>query len=156
MRTKYTKETLREIVKESTNMIQVLNRLGLRETGGNHSHISKIVRYYDLDISHFGSRSNKGRPALNKHTKESFVKEVLCENGKGWKGQGIKKKLIEFKLKEDICEICGIVAEWNGKPLSLQLDHINGDHFDNRLENLQIVCPNCHTQLETFSCKTPR
>ena len=60
---------------------------------------------------------------------------------------------IKEGLKEDKCEICGCSNEWNGKPLILQLDHINGNHSDNRLENLRIVCPNCHSQTETFSNK---
>lgn len=57
----------------------------------------------------------------------------------------IKGKLIREGLKENKCEICGLINEWNGKPLVLQLHHINGNHTDNRLENLQILCPNCHS-----------
>ena len=61
--------------------------------------------------------------------------------------------MIAENLKQDICEICGQTNLWNGKPLVLQLDHINGNHYDNRLENLRIVCPNCHTQTDTFGSK---
>ena len=62
----------------------------------------------------------------------------------------IKGKLIREGLKENKCEICGLINEWNGKPLVLQLHHINGNHTDNRLENLQILCPNCHSQTDTY------
>ena len=65
----------------------------------------------------------------------------------------LKKRLIQEGIKKDICEICGCSNIWNNIPLTLQLDHINGNHYDNRLENLRIVCPNCHSQTETFSNK---
>jgi hypothetical protein len=62
----------------------------------------------------------------------------------------LKRRLLREGLKEPRCELCGI-AEWQGKPLSLALHHINGDGRDNRLENLQLLCPNCHSQTENFA-----
>lgn len=70
-------------------------------------------------------------------------------------GSRIKKRLIE-KGWAEVCSECGIGPEWNGKPLTLQLDHINGISNDNRLENLRFLCPNCHTQTETYSNKRLR
>jgi ribosomal protein S14 len=61
----------------------------------------------------------------------------------------IRTRLIQEGYKENKCEECGI-NEWNGKTLVLELDHRNGDHDDNKLENLQILCPNCHSQTPTF------
>lgn len=61
----------------------------------------------------------------------------------------LKERLVEEGLKEDRCEICGI-TEWLGKPLSMALHHLNGDGKDNRLENLQFLCPNCHAQTDTY------
>lgn len=78
------------------------------------------------------------------------LEEILVENS-SYKSQDLKRRLITAGLKEDICEICGQHNVWNGKPLVLQLDHINGNHYDNRLENLRVVCPNCHTQTDTFA-----
>jgi hypothetical protein len=61
----------------------------------------------------------------------------------------LKIRLLEEGIKKNECEVCGI-SEWLGKPLVIQLDHINGIPSDHRLENLQMVCPNCHSQTETF------
>lgn len=62
----------------------------------------------------------------------------------------VKRALLRERLKDDRCELCGI-SEWQGKPLSLALHHVNGDGRDNRLENLQLLCPNCHSQTENFA-----
>ena len=88
---------------------------------------------------------------FDKDTKESFIEKVLVIDGPEWTGRQIKDKLFEFKLKDDICEICGLGPVWNGKELSLELDHTNGNHIDNMAENLRIVCPNCHSQLKNFN-----
>lgn len=61
----------------------------------------------------------------------------------------LKQRLLGAGLKENRCEACGIV-EWQGKPLSMELHHVNGDGADNRLENLQLLCGNCHSQTENW------
>lgn len=67
----------------------------------------------------------------------------------------LKRRLIKLGLKEDRCELCGL-SRWRGAPLSLALHHVNGDGQDNRLENLQLVCPNCHSQTENFAGRNVR
>jgi 5-methylcytosine-specific restriction endonuclease McrA len=67
----------------------------------------------------------------------------------------LKRRLIKLGLKADRCEICGISA-WRGAPLSLALHHVNGDGRDNRLENLQLLCPNCHSQTDNFAGRNVR
>ena len=67
-------------------------------------------------------------------------------------GKNIKRRLRNLN-RPYVCEICGQHPEWNGKELVLQVDHINGNHLDNRLENLRFVCPNCHSQTKTFAGK---
>lgn len=156
-RTKYTKEVLEPIVRDSISMREVLLKLNLKVTGGNRSHITMRIKNAGISTEHFlGQGWSKGIAPPCAHTKETFTKEVLCKDGKGWKGSGIKLKLYEYNLKEEFCEICGQGPNWNGKKLTLQLDHINGDHFDNSIDNLRIVCPNCHTQTETFGTKNIR
>jgi len=77
--------------------------------------------------------------------------ELLVENGQAGKAQRIKARLLKEGLIKDRCEICGLGPEWQGQQLVLPLDHRNGNRRDWRLENLRVLCPNCHTQTATFS-----
>lgn len=84
------------------------------------------------------------------HEKKLFVKKQSTK-----KNIKLKDRLIRDGIKEYRCEICGI-NEWQGKPIVLQLHHINGNHKDNKLENLQLLCPNCHSQTENYCSKNRR
>jgi hypothetical protein len=64
--------------------------------------------------------------------------------------RNLKTRVLRAGLKQNRCENCGI-EEWRGRPLSLALHHVNGDGRDNRLENLQLLCPNCHSQTDNFA-----
>jgi len=75
--------------------------------------------------------------------------EDVLSNGRRRSRQHVKVRLLGAGLKEPRCERCGL-ADWRGEPLSLELHHINGDGLDNRLENLQLLCPNCHSQTDTW------
>jgi 5-methylcytosine-specific restriction endonuclease McrA len=75
--------------------------------------------------------------------------DALLVNGKKRGRYWLKARLIEEGLKEERCEACGI-TNWLGKPLAMQLHHVNGDGHDNRLENLELLCPNCHSQTDTY------
>ena len=91
--------------------------------------------------------------SYKKFSKDEFISYVLCENGSRWNGNKIKESMFEFGMKEEICEECGQEPSWNGKTLSLQLHHIDGNRYNNNIENIKIICPNCHTQTETFAKK---
>jgi hypothetical protein len=77
------------------------------------------------------------------------IEELLVVGRKSTSRTHLKKRLIGEGLKEDRCEICGI-TEWRGRPLSMELHHVNGDGSDNRLENLQLLCGNCHAQTDNW------
>ena|SRR5271154_6721323 len=79
--------------------------------------------------------------------------EDILVIGSDYDRGNLKKRLIENNLLKNECYVCGMGPEWNGKPLSLQIDHINGVSNDNRLENLRMLCPNCHSQTETYAGK---
>lgn len=113
----------------------------------------------NIDYSHLVNGTNlinndqkKINPTKIKY-KGIPLDEILIENSKYHDGPGLKKKLINAGLMEDICVECLIGPIYNNKPLSLQLDHINGIHDDNRIHNLRILCPNCHSQTETYGSK---
>ena len=103
-----------------------------------------------ISTSHF--IGNKGRKTPRKS--KLILNEIMVKNSKFYNTNRLKKRLIKEGLKEDKCEVCGQLPVWNGEHLVLQMDHINGDNTDNRMKNLRIICPNCHTQTDTFSCKT--
>jgi len=152
--TKYSKELLNELVKRHYNVADIIRELGLRVGGGSHNLVAKRIKDYGLDTSHFKNRGWSSTGANSrKHSITSFTKNVLCLDGAKWTSHALKQKLYEFGLKQEICEKCSQGNVWNNKKLSMHLDHINGDHTDNRLENLRILCPNCHTQTDTYGSK---
>ena len=81
------------------------------------------------------------------------MKDILIENSTYTNSTRLKDKLYDSNLKKRECELCGQGEEWNGKKMSLIIDHINGKHLDNRIENLRIVCPNCNATLDTHCGK---
>jgi hypothetical protein len=147
----YTDNDFIEAVKTSGSMRQVLKKLGLKEAGGNYECTKNRIDKLNLDISHFhGQLWNKNKKIGPKRP----IEEYLQEN-KNTSSYRLKLRLIEENIKKAKCEWCGI-TEWNKKPAPLELDHINGNRKDNRLENLRILCPNCHAQTDTYRSKNKK
>jgi 5-methylcytosine-specific restriction endonuclease McrA len=145
---RYAKELLEPLVAQAFSIAEVLRLLGLKQAGGNHSHISRRIRHYGLDTSHFrGSAHNRGQIAPRKHPLEILVEKPLLAPRTG--AIRLRRALIEIGTPA-ACAQCGLPGEWRSAPLTLEVDHINGRHNDNRPENLRLLCPNCHSQTETF------
>ena len=83
---------------------------------------------------------------------EGLKAEVFIENSPYWQNS-LKKKILDLELIEYRCDICKTPPIWNGQPMTLVLDHINGIHSDNRLDNLRFVCNNCDSQLDTYKAR---
>jgi hypothetical protein len=141
-----------EAVRTNYSIRQVLFALNLIPAGGNYQTVHKLIKKLAIDTSHFtGQAWNKDRKFPKK---EIPIKDYLL-NGKGIQSYKLKNKLIKLGLKKPICEIC-LLSSWQGKPIPIELDHINGDHLDNRFENLRIICPNCHAQTSTYRGKNKK
>ena len=144
----YEKSNLEPIIKESYSLAEVLRKLGRRDCGGNYKTLQKYIDKYNLDTSHFtGQTWNRGK--TGEETAVIPLDQILKENT-NYKSSYLKDRLIKAGLKEYKCEICGNTGEWQGKPMTLELHHINGNHYDNRLENLQILCLPCHSQTDSY------
>lgn len=146
---KFTKDEMEKIVNDSVSIADVCRKCGWKPTGGNYRIIKKNLEEYNIDNSHFtGQRTNIGNK--NNKNKEKKLEEYLTINS-NISSHVLKNKLIKEKYKKYQCENkeCGI-SKWHGKQISLQLHHINGNPNDNRLENLQLLCPNCHSLTETY------
>lgn len=118
-------------------------KLGLREAGGNYQQIQKYAEEYNLDTAHFkGYAWNKGLTGIGKPRvplEKILIRHSIFQSFK------LKNRLFTAKLKPQHCEMCGWAQKTESGFLPLELDHINGDRHDNRLENLRVLCPNCHS-----------
>ncbi len=142
---RYQEDFFSEVIKSSRSKTEVLRKLGLKINGGNYNTVTRYIKIFNLDTSHFIEKM----PPNSRIPQKRFVEEYLVVNSKTSSTNNLKKRLYNEGLKQRVCEICGQGEFWLGRKLSLILDHINGDRYDNRLENLRIVCPNCNATLPT-------
>lgn len=146
-------------VSESKTVKETLLRLGYSNPSNYYSAYKRYVIKYGTDTSHFITRNEIIKNAQNfSPRKKQILEDVLVENYVGGStGNDIKKKLYKANLKNEECELCGLKPdEWITGKICLILDHINGNHRDNRIENLRIVCPNCDSTLPTFKNKNKK
>jgi hypothetical protein len=139
----WTKEQLIIAAKKSTSIRQVLMKLGLQLAGGNYSQENKYLKEFKIDIKHFtGQAWNKGRRGYGINR---IPLEAILVKGSNFQSFKLKKRLFKDKLKIPKCEECGWAKISSDGRIPLELDHINGDSSDNRIINLRILCPNCHS-----------
>jgi Zn finger protein HypA/HybF involved in hydrogenase expression len=143
----YEKENLEKLVASSNSYSEVTKKLGLKNFYGNRETVKKYINLYNINIAHFGNYNYKkcGRKKIN-------LPELLTINS-NVDNRRLKERLVKESLLDYKCCECGNTGEWNGKSITLQLDHINGVNNDNRLENLRFLCPNCHSQTTTYGGK---
>ena len=140
------KEQAEEIVKNCYSIADFCKAVGWQPRGDNYKIFHKYVKEYNLDISHFtGQKSNIGNSLNFKN--ELSAKEYA--KSKCVRGQTLIKKLIKENIKERKCESCEL-TEWKGKEIPLELHHIDGNNSNNDLNNIQLLCPNCHYQTDNY------
>lgn len=158
-RRKYTKEYLEPLIKQATSVTHLIKLTGNKPSGGMHAMFKRLIRNYNFTTDHFNGRGwSKG---LTKHTSDRVARqakkmslsdeEILSENSTCQRASRIRETMIRHG-KKYICEF-GHEPTWMGSSLTLHIDHINGIHNDNRLENLRFLCPNCHQQTDTWGNK---
>ena len=141
---RYTEQQVREAVRIARSMAEALRHLGLTPAGGNHETLRKLIKRYALSTDHFDPHWAQHLPRGTR----TPLERILVENSTYHRNH-LKRRLYDEGVKARVCELCGQGEEWKGRQMALILDHINGVPTDNRLENLQIVCPNCAATLDT-------
>ncbi len=143
----YTDEQFTKAVAESFSWRQVAFNIGLNgDAGSNTTTLKRLADDLSLDISHFrGMGWNIGGTPANKRPLEELLRDGVLV-----RALALKKRLVAEGVLLDECNKCKLSKTWQGEPIVLELDHINGDRFDNRIENIRLLCPNCHSQTENF------
>jgi len=145
---RYNKQELEEAVRTSETIKEVLIKLDLRAAGGSYKQFHRYCKEWGIDYSHFLTHNEIAKKTFDGFRVKFPMEQILVENST-YSRTSLKRRLYKEGYKKRECELCGQGEEWRGKKMSLILDHINGVHNDNRLENLRIVCPNCNATLPT-------
>lgn len=147
--TSYTQQDFELAVASSFSASEVLRLLNLSPTGGNRKGFWQKVNLLSLDTSHF---RNAGYRKKGISSPRYIPASEFLGTQRYITSHKLKQKLFKENLLKQECAICRI-SSWQGEYISLHLDHINGNHLDNRLLNLRILCPNCHSQTATYAGK---
>lgn len=145
---RWTDAEFRDAVTTSHSIAGALKRLELVPTGANYAGFHAHAARLEIDTSHFlGQGHMKGKTRA--WGSELPLHEILVRSSNYLNRHQLKRRLLKAGLLDERCEGCGI-STWRNAPLSLHLDHINGEYNDNRIANLRLLCPNCHSQTATY------
>jgi len=144
----WNEESLKLAVSKSKCKSDVLRILNISTKSGNFQTLDRYIKKYKINDSGLIYDNKRGNKFIKKYSND----EIFCENSKITR-KCLKNRIIKEKLIPYVCKECGIDNNWNGKKLNLQLDHENGINDDCRFENLRFLCPNCHSQTDTYCSK---
>lgn len=144
-------EQIRKVLPSCSSYTEICRKLNISTHGNVLKGLKRVVTQENLDVTHFksGGQLTGKASKLSKAQLGSFLVEGTPNSVVN--RRQIRRALILFR--EYTCSVCGIAASWNKAPLTLQVDHCNGKPWDNRLDNLRFICPNCHSQTENFGSK---
>jgi hypothetical protein len=154
---KYTEIELRDIVEKSKSMGHLLKLCGVIPAGGNYSTMKQRLKIWNIDTTHWGKTMRERQGWLKGKTHNWAPKmpleQILVENTP-YRGStyALKNRLIKDGLFERKCYDCKR-TEWKNQPIPIELEHVNGNRFDCRIENLTLFCPNCHALTPTYRGK---
>lgn len=147
-RTKYSEEEFRDAASQVYSIAKLLEKLGLSPEGGNYKIAKNNIKKWSIDISHFTGkawRKNSTVPVV----KAIALEEILSGLHPQYQSNKLRIRLIKEGIFKHICSCCNNTT-WNNSPIHLELDHIDGDNTNNLLQNLRLLCPNCHSQTCNF------
>lgn len=144
---KWDNEDLRLSVEQSFSMREVIIKLGLIPAGGNYEQVKRAIVAEKLSIKHFtGQAWRKNRTFIFSPRKD--LSEILVKDS-NFQSHKLKLRLFREGIKKAECELCGWAEQSEDGRIPVELDHVNGDRYDNRLKNLRVLCPNCHSLQST-------
>jgi ribosomal protein S27E len=138
-----TEDEFKKIIADSPSAWKAIRALGKTSAKSFYQHLYKEIVHLGCSIDHWHSKQFLPGKRPKQTLAEVTVWDSTCSP------RNLKRKLVEEGVLQDKCIICGL-DQWLGKPITLHLDHINGINTDNRIENVRILCPNCHQQTDTW------
>jgi hypothetical protein len=151
---KYTLQQLQDAVNTSTSVRETLQKLNVICAGGNYATFHKAIKHFNIDIKHFTGKLSafklRGRTGKNLIPLESILKQDT-----NYSTNTLRKRLLKNNHFNHVCSSCANTT-WMGAAIPLELDHINGVRTDNRIENLRLLCPNCHALTSTYRGKNKK